>query len=228
MNHLFELTVGFFIFLHHGYSIYYTQSLKPKDILEVMTEKKIKFMITVPAFLKLLKSSIEAEISKKPAIIKAIFNFNLKIARLLPVNLKKKLFKPVHDKFGGEFFGCITGGAPLDPVVGDFFKNIGIRVYQGYGLSEASPVVAVNRGKYQDIKSVGPVLKSFETRIDENTEELLLRGPSVMKGYYSREDLTQEVIDSDGWLHTGDIAKIDKHGLIYITGNQKHDCFIRR
>ena len=222
MNHLFELTVGFFIFLHHGYSIYYTQSLKPKDILEVMTEKKIKFMITVPAFLKLLKSSIEAEISKKPAIIKAIFNFNLKIARLLPVNLKKKLFKPVHDKFGGEFFGCITGGAPLDPVVGDFFKNIGIRVYQGYGLSEASPVVAVNRGKYQDIKSVGPVLKSFETRIDENTEELLLRGPSVMKGYYSREDLTQEVIDSDGWLHTGDIAKIDKHGLIYITGRIKN------
>ena len=58
----------------------------------------------------------------------------------------------MHDKFGGEFFGCITGGAPLDPVVGDFFKNIGIRVYQGYGLSEASPVVAVNRGKYQDIK----------------------------------------------------------------------------
>ena len=222
MNHLFELTVGFFIFLHHGYSIYYTQSLKPKDILEVMTEKKIKFMITVPAFLKLLKTSIEAEISKKPAIVKTIFNFNLKIAKLLPVNLKKKLFKPIHDKFGGEFFGCITGGAPLDSAVGEFFNSIGIRVYQGYGLSEASPVVAVNRGKYQDIKSVGPVLNSFETRIDENTDELLLRGPSIMKGYYGREDLTQDVIDSEGWLHTGDIARIDEHGLIYITGRIKN------
>ncbi|MDE6138837.1 MAG: AMP-binding protein, partial [Candidatus Gastranaerophilales bacterium] len=223
MNHLFELTVGFFIFLNHGYSIYYTQSLKPKDILEVMTEKKIKFMITVPAFLKLLKSSIEAEINKKPAIIKTIFNFNLKIAKFLPINIKKKLFKPIHDKFGGEFYGCISGGAPLEPSVGDFFESIGIRVFQGYGLSEASPVVAVNRGKYIDIKSVGPVLSSFETRIDETTEELLLRGPSIMKGYYSREDLTQEVIDSDGWLHTGDIARIDdKTKLIYITGRIKN------
>lgn len=223
MNHLFELTVGFFIFLNYGHSIYYPQSLKPKDIMDVMAEKKIRFMITVPAFLKLLKTSIESEISKKPLYVQKLFNLSLRLAKLLPVSKRKILFKQIHKKFGGEFFGCISGGAPLDTSVGEFFENIGISVYQGYGLSETSPVVAVNRGKYQDLKSVGPVLNSFEAKIDSSNGELLLRGPSVMKGYYKRDDLTCEVIDSDGWLHTGDIAKIDsKTKLIYITGRIKN------
>lgn len=223
MNHLFELTVGFFTFLNHGFSIYYTQSLKPKDILNVMTEKKVQFMITVPAFLKLLKSSIETELSKKSPLVKIMFKVNYAIARFLPLNMKKILFAPIHKKFGGQFSGCISGGAPLDIGVGEFFDRIGINVYQGYGLSETSPVVAVNRGKYQDMKSVGPALNSFEAKVDENSGELLLRGPAVMKGYYGREDLTSEVITSDGWLHTGDIAKIDKKTkLIYITGRIKN------
>ena len=223
MNHLFELTVGFFTFLNHGYSIYYTQSLKPKDILEIMSEKKIRFMITVPAFLKLLKTSIETELYKKSPVIKFLFNFNYKIAAFLPMHIRKMLFASIHKHFGGEFFGCISGGAPLDPNVGEFFQRIGLKVYQGYGLSETSPVVAVNRGKYQDMKSVGPALESFETKIDESTGELLLRGPSVMKGYFGREDLTSEVLTFDGWLHTGDIARINpKTKLIYITGRIKN------
>lgn len=223
MNHLFELTVGFFTFLNHGYSIYYTQSLKPKDILEVMKEKKIKFMITVPAFLKLLKTSIESELSKKSKLIQFAFKFNYEIAKFLPIKMKRILFSSIHKKFGGEFFGCISGGAPLDASVGEFFERIGIKVYQGYGLSETSPVVAVNRGKYQDLKSVGPALNSFETKIDNETGELMLKGPSVMKGYYKRDDLTSEVITPDGWLHTGDIAQIDeKTKLIYITGRIKN------
>ncbi len=223
MNHLFELTVGFFIFLHHGYSIYYTQSLKPKDILEIMTEKKIRFMTTVPAFLKLLKSSIEAEIHKKSKFVQFMFKLNYAIAKFLPIDKRKLLFKQIHKHFGGEFWGCISGGAPLDYTVGEFFDRVGIRIFQGYGLSETSPVVAVNRGKYQDLKSVGPALNSFEVKIDETTGELMLKGPSVMKGYYGRDDLTNEVITPDGWLHTGDIAKIDpKTKLIYITGRIKN------
>ncbi len=223
MNHLFELTVGFFTFLNHGFSIYYTQSLKPKDILEVMTEKKIQFMITVPAFLKLLKTSIESELNKKPKIVQFLFKLNYKIAKFMPINLRRIMFSSIHKKFGGEFFGCISGGAPLDVKVGEFFERIGVKVYQGYGLSETSPVVAVNRGKYQDLKSVGPVLKSFEAKIDKDTGELMLKGPSVMKGYYNRKDLTNEVISSEGWLHTGDIAQINpKTKLIYITGRIKN------
>lgn len=223
MNHLFELTVGFFIFLNHGYSIYYPQSLKPKDIMEVMAEKKLKFMITVPAFLKLLKTSIESELSKKSPVIQTMFKICYAIARFLPLNKRRYLFSAIHKKFGGEFFGCITGGAPLDTGVGEFFERIGIKVHQGYGLSETCPVVAVNRGKYQDMKSVGPVLKSYEAKVDEATGELMLKGPSVMKGYYKQPELTSEVITPDGWLHTGDIARIDsKTNLIYITGRIKN------
>lgn len=223
MNHLFELTVGFFTFLNHGFSIYYAKSLKPHDILEIMTEKQIQFMVTVPAFLKLLKTSIESEINKKPPLVKKIFYFNYSIAKFLPYNARKILFAPIHKKFGGEFFGCIAGGAPLEAPVCDFFNRIGLKVAQGYGLSEASPVVAVNRGKHKDMKSVGTVLESYEAKTDESTGELLLRGPSIMKGYYNREDLTEEVIDPDGWLHTGDIARIDKKTkLIYITGRIKN------
>lgn len=223
MNHLFELTVGFFVFLNHGYSIYYPQSLKPKDIMDVMSEKKLKFMITVPAFLKLLKSSIESELNKKSPITKALFWTSYLLAKFIPLKMRRHLFSQIHSKFGGEFFGCITGGAPLDIGVGEFFERIGIKVHQGYGLSETCPVVAVNRGKYQDMRSVGPVLNSYEAKIDESTGELMLKGPSVMKGYYKNEEMTNEVITSEGWLHTGDIASIDpKTKLIYITGRIKN------
>jgi long-chain acyl-CoA synthetase len=189
----------------------------------MMTEKKIKFMITVPAFLKLLKSSIESELSKKSKLTKTMFNLMYSLSGALPLSMRRYLFPSIHKRFGGEFFGCISGGAPLDVNVGEFFERIGIKVYQGYGLSEASPVVSINRGKYQDMKSVGSLLDSYEAKIDDLTGELVLRGPSVMKGYYKREDLTSDVIDEEGWLHTGDIAKIDKRTqLVYITGRIKN------
>lgn len=223
MNHLFELTVGFFVFLNHGFSIFYPQSLKPKDIMDVMTEKEIKFMITVPAFLKLLKTSIESEISKQPLVVRAIFKSLYVFAKILPLKMRKHLFPTIHKKLGNKFFGCITGGAPLDYQVGQFFERIGIEVHQGYGLSEACPVVAVNRGKYQDMRSIGPVLNSFEARIDDSNGELMLKGPSIMKGYYKQEELTAETITSEGWLHTGDIASIHpKTKLVYITGRIKN------
>ena len=222
MNHLFELTVGFFSMLNHGYTIYYTKSLKPKDILEIMAEKKIRFLVTVPAFLKLLKTSAETDIRKKSAIYQFFFKVRYDIARYVPRALRRVFFKSVHKMFGAELYGCISGGAPLDESVGEFFDRIGVRVYQGYGLSETSPVVSVSKkGPNYDIRSVGPILDSFEAKIDEKSGELLLKGPSVMKGYYKRDDLTAEIIDSDGWLHTGDIAEIKK-GNLYITGRIKN------
>lgn len=223
MNHLFEMTVGFCTFLNYGFSVYYTQSLKPKDILGIMQEKKVEFMIVVPAFLKLLKAGIEAELKNAPKVTQAAFNFMYHLAKFIPsYAVKKVLFKKIHDKFGGNFIGCISGGAPLDIGVGRFFERIGIKVYQGYGLSETSPVVCVNTDKRSVLASVGRPLKHFEARIDSQTGELQLKGPSVMKGYHNQPELTREVIDEDGWLHTGDIAKIDKDGHIYITGRIKN------
>ncbi len=223
MNHLFEMTVGFSTFLNFGFSVYYAKSLKPKDILGVMREKQIEFMIVVPAFLKLLKSAIESEIKSSSMFNRAMFKALYHIAKFIPFYcVKKVLFKKIHNKFGGKFIGCISGGAPLDINVGRFFERIGIKVYQGYGLSETSPVVSINFDKRSVLASVGRPLEQYEARIDKETGELQLKGPSVMKGYHNRPDLTNEVIDSDGWLHTGDIAEFDKDGHIYITGRIKN------
>lgn len=223
MNHLFEMTVGFSTFLNFGFSVYYTQSLKPKDILSIMREKQVEFMIVVPAFLKLLKNGIESELNNSPKKIQIAFKVMFALAKFIPsYSIKKMMFKKIHDKFGGYFSGCISGGAPLDVSVGEFFERIGIKVYQGYGLSETSPVVSVNTDKRHDIASVGRALKSFEARVDESTGELMLRGPAVMKGYHNQPELTAEVIEPDGWLHTGDIAEITNDGHIYITGRIKN------
>lgn len=222
MNHLFELTVGFCIFLFFGFSIYYTQSLKPKDILMIMREKHVSFMIVVPAFLKLLKSGIENEIKSNP-VAKRLFPIMFNIAKIIPSQaLKKIMFKKIHDNFGGNFMGCISGGAPIDPQVAMFFETIGIKVYAGYGLSETSPVVSVNIEKRRDYTSVGKPLKGFECRIDEKTGEIQLKGGSVMKGYHNQPELTAETIDADGWLHTGDIGYLDKDGHLHITGRIKN------
>lgn len=222
MNHLFELTVGFLSFLNMGTSIYYSQSLKPKDLFNVIQEKQITFMVVVPAFLKLLKTSIEAEVNQMPKLKQLIFKLNYKIAEAVPsFMLRKLLFLPIHKKFGGKFKTCISGGAPLDITVAKFFNTIGIRVYEGYGLSEASPVVAVNIKGHNKLGSVGRALPNVEAKIAPGTGELLVKGDNVMKGYYNRPDLTAEVIDADGWLHTGDIAHIDKDGFIFITGRIK-------
>ncbi|MBQ4122534.1 AMP-binding protein [bacterium] len=223
MNHLFEMTVGFSTFLNFGHTIYYTNSLKPKDIASVMQEKRIQFMIVVPAFLKLLKAGIEKQIESSPKSVKKAFKFLYDLAKYIPFySVRKLLFWKIHKNMGGRFFGCISGGAPLDVEVGTFFERIGIKVYQGYGLSETSPVVSVNIDKRDVLSSVGPALRHFEARIDEKTGELLLRGPSVMKGYHNQPEMTAEVIDPEGWLHTGDIAKIDKDGHIFITGRIKN------
>lgn len=223
MNHLFEMTVGFSTFLNFGFSVYYTQSLKPKDILTIMKEKQVDFMIVVPAFLKLLKTSIEAELNNSSKSNRSMFKAMYTAAKFIPFySIKKLMFKKIHDKFGGHFIGCISGGAPLDIEVGKFFERIGIKVYQGYGLSEASPVVSINTDKRRELASVGKPLKTFTAKVDSETGELILKGPAVMKGYHNQPEMTASVIDSDGWLHTGDIAKIDKDGHIFITGRIKN------
>lgn len=223
MNHLFEMTVGFSTFLNFGCSLYYTPSLKPKDILSIMKEKRIQFMIVVPAFLKLLKSTIESELNNESKFEQLKFKIKFMIAKFVPsYRIKKFMFRKVHDKFGGKFTGCISGGAPLDVNVGKFFQTIGIRVFQGYGLTETSPVASINVDRHWDVASVGKPIKSFQAKVDSESGELLLKGPSVMKGYHNQPELTAQVIDEDGWFHTGDIAEIKNGGHIYITGRIKN------
>ncbi|MBQ4113877.1 AMP-binding protein [bacterium] len=223
MNHLFEMTVGFATFLNMGFSVYYTQSLKPKDCLNMIKDRKINFMISVPAFLRLMKTTLEAEMRNAPKFYQTLFKFNFHyVAKFLPFRwVKKILFRRLHNCFGGHFRSFMSGGAPYDFETAKFFRRIGIEVYEGYGLTETSPVASFNSKWNRDLRSVGELLPGFEGKIDPETGELLLRGPSIMKGYHNQPELTAEAIDKDGWFHTGDKARLEGRN-IYITGRIKN------
>lgn len=223
MNHLFEMTVGLATFLNFGFSIYYTKSLKPKDVLNIIQDRKIDFMILVPAFLRLLKNVMEAEIRNSSKWYQFTFPIKYFIAHFITFKwFKKIMFKRLHKLFGGSFKACLSGGAPFDLETARFFRRIGIDVYEGYGLTETSPVATMNLEKNRDMHSVGKVLPSYEAKVDPETGELLLKGPSVMKGYHNQPELTAQAIDKDGFFHTGDKAEIDKKGRVYITGRLKN------
>ena len=223
MNHLYEISVGFMSSLNKGASIYYSHSLKPKDILAVMNSKKIAFMATVPSFLKLLKTTLEAEIKQYGPFKSRFYKFKYAIAYALKNPYVSRLFfGEIRRKFGPKFKGFMSGGAPLEYEVGRFFETIGIDVYEAYGLSEASPVVSMNYKNHRRLGSVGKALPGVKVRTDSKTHELQVKGDNVMKGYYNKPELTKEVITEDGWLKTGDIAKISKQGFIYITGRIKN------
>ena len=223
MNHLFEMTVGFSTFLNLGFSVYYTHNLKPKDILNTMRDRKITFMVVVPAFLKLLKTGLEAEMKNTSKFSQKMFPILYHFAKFVPfIWAKKLMFRKIHKCFGGSFKGCMSGGAPLDLNVAKFFQRVGIQVYEVYGLTETSPIATINIERNRDLRSVGKPLPSYEAKTDPETGELLLKGPSVMKGYHNQPELTREAVDEDGWFHTGDIAKIDESGRVYITGRIKN------
>ena len=132
------------------------------------------------------------------------------------------MFRKIHKCFGGAFKGCMSGGAPLDLSVAKFFQRVGIQIYEVYGLTETSPIATINIERHRDLRSVGKPLPSYEAKIDSETGELLLKGPSVMKGYHNQPELTREAIDEEGWFHTGDKARIDDSGRVYITGRLKN------
>lgn len=223
MNHLFEMTVGFSTFLNLGFSVYYTHNLKPKDILNVMRDQKINFMIVVPAFLKLLKTGLEAEMKHTSEFSQKMFPILYHLAKFVPfIWAKKLMFRKIHNCFGGAFKGCMSGGAPLDINVAKFFQRVGIQVFEVYGLTETSPIATINIERNRDLRSVGKPLPSYEAKTDPVTGELLLKGPSVMKGYHNQPELTAQAVDEDGWFHTGDIARIDDKGRVYITGRIKN------
>ena len=222
LNHMFEITVGLLTMLYRGAQINYIKTLHPKEFTKIMQEKKITRIIAVPAFLKVLKRSIEREIQKSDPISRNLFKIFFKVSKFIPFNfLRKLLFFKVHSSFGGELNEFISGGAPLDNNIAEFFIILGIPVYQGYGLTETGPVVTGNNPKYNRLGSVGKPLPSVAIKISKEGE-IWVKGPNIMKGYYNRSDLTNEVIDKDGWFHTGDLGRIDKDGYLYIIGRLKN------
>ena len=221
LNHTLELDCGFFGMLYMGAKIVYIKSLNPKELTSTMKEKGITNMIVVPLVAKMLKNSIDKQINKQPKSAQQAFKFMYKIAKFMPRNIKRLMFKSVIDGLGGKLECFICGGAPLEDSVAEFFDRIGVPVFQGYGLTETSPTISTNRYGHSKIGTVGQALPSVSVKIADNGE-ILATGPNVMQGYYGKPEMTAEVIDEDGWFHTGDIGEIDKDGFIKITGRIKN------
>ena len=221
LNHLLELTDGFFSMLYMGAQIIYIKSLNPKELTEAMKEKEITNMIVVPLVAKMLKNSIDKQIKKQPEKVRKAFNIMYKLAKFAPRKVRRLMFKSIIDGLGGKLECFISGGAPLESNIAEFFDRIGIPVFQGYGLTETSPTVSTNYYGNNKIGTVGKPLPSVKVKLAENGE-LLVTGQNVMQGYYGKPEMTAEVIDEDGWFHTGDIAEIDKDGYIQITGRIKN------
>ena len=221
LNHLLELNVGFFGMLFMGAKIVYIKSLNPKELTSVMKEKQITNMIVVPLVAKMLKNSVDKQIKKQPKPAQNIFKFLYGIARFMPRAIRRMMFKSIIDGFGGKFECFVVGGAPLDTEVAEFFNRIGIPAFEGYGLTETSPVISTNHYGASKIGTVGKALPSVKVKLSEQGE-ILATGPNVMQGYYNKPEMTTEVIDEEGWFHTGDIGEIDKKGFIKITGRIKN------
>ncbi len=221
LNHLLELNVGFFGMLYMGAKIVYIKTLNPKELASAMKEKQVTNMIVVPLVAKMLKNSVDKQIKKLPESQQKVFKFMYAAAKYMPRRIRRIMFKSIIDGFGGKFECFISGGAPLEADIAEFFERIGIPAFEGYGLTETSPVISTNEYKNHKIGTVGKPLPSVTVKLSEQGE-ILVQGPNVMQGYYNKPEMTAEVIDENGWFHTGDIGEIDKDGFIKITGRIKN------
>ncbi|MDJ0908623.1 MAG: AMP-binding protein [Woeseiaceae bacterium] len=221
LSHLFELTAGFLGILYGGGSIRFCASLMPQDIAAAMRQQRITCMTAVPLFLKLLAAAIRREIDKQPRLKRVVCRAMAAVSPMLPMALRRRVFKPLRDRLGGQLEYFVCGGAPLDRATRRFFERIGIPVYEGYGLAETSPVIATNGPVTRRSGSVGKPLPGVEVRISAEGE-ILTRGPQVMRGYFGNPELTARIIDEDGWLHTGDLGFLDSRGFLHVTGRRKN------
>ena len=214
LHHIFPLAGSMLMPIYTGATIVESPSMQSADLLRTFAENKIDLMIGVPKLYKLLYQGISDKLNEK-FIIRTLF----KLVKLIDSKkLAKKIFKKVHDRFGGRLEYMISGGAALDPPVGKFFHALGFEVLEGYGMTEAAPMITFTRpGKFK-AASPGQALPGLEMRIKD--DEIIARGPNIMKGYYNRTEETNDVI-KDGWLYTGDLGRIDRKGYLHITGRKK-------
>jgi len=225
LHHVFECTAGFLYPLSIGASVAFCDGVK--YVVDNLKEYKITAMISVPAVYDIMYRKLMKGIDKKGKTETVKKGIKLTNALLkLKIDLRRKVFSEIHENLGGHLNFLVAGGAALDPVTEKGFNDLGLNLVQGYGLTETAPVVAAETPKYHRLGSIGKAFPSVEVKIFEPNEEgvgeLLAKGPNVMLGYYNNEEATKEAIDKDGWFHTGDLAKMDKDGYIYIAGRKKN------
>ena len=221
LHHVFECTVGFLFALYVGAETVFCDGIR--HIVENLNEYKVTVMASVPAIYERIFKIIRREIAESGNLNEILENE--KIYANASMEEKKKIFKNIHEILGGNIRLLISGAASLDKEIEEKYRKLGLNLVQGYGLTETSPVIGIGTKKYYKLGSIGKTVPSVEAKvIDCNSEgigELIVKGPNIMLGYYQNDEATEKAI-IDGWFHTGDLAKIDKDGYIFICGRKKN------
>ena len=232
INHVYERMVNY-QYQYKGVSIYYAESMD--TIGDNLRELKPHGFATVPRLLEKVYDKIMAKGKSLPFIKKSIFLWAVKLGSKYELNrangswyefklkiARKLIFSKWQEALGGNIMFMCSGGAALQVRLERLFWAAGIPVQEGYGLTETSPIIAANQNSYPDVKfgTVGPVLKGVEVKIADDGE-ILARGPNIMLGYYKNPELTKQVIDEDGWFHTGDIGCWEDDRFLKITDRKK-------
>ncbi|MGE0452997.1 MAG: long-chain fatty acid--CoA ligase [Vicinamibacteria bacterium] len=235
LSHVFERMGGHYLMLLKGVTIAYAESFE--KLADNMLEVRPTILLSVPRLYEKIYARVLERVSGDPPLRQRIFHWAVAVGRrvfrhfvegtsvgpLLGAQHKLAqalVFSKIQARTGGRLRVAVSGGAPLGREIAEFFGAIGILILEGYGLTETSPVIAVNVPGALRPGSVGKPLPGVEVRIAEDGE-ILTRGPHVMKGYFGKPEATTEAIDPDGWFHTGDIGVLDKDGFLVITDRKK-------
>ena len=224
LHHTFAFTVSVMTNIYYGVDTLIAPSLK--NVMELIGDFKPTYLAVVPMIVEKVDKGIlqKIEKSRKKKLL-GILDKVCKPFDALGIGLRNRCFSAIRNGLGGELDFIISGGAPIDQQIIDRFDSYGIRIMNGYGISECSPVVSVNRRYHYRAGSIGQALPEVKVKIDnpdENGEgEICVQGDIVMLGYYNMPEETEKAI-VDGWFHTGDLGKLDKDGFIYITGRIKN------
>ena len=220
LHHVFECTVGFLFSLYVGAETVFCDGIR--HIPENLAEYKVSVMASVPAIYERLFKIIKKHLEKQGKV-EQILKDEEKY-KDSSMEKKKEVFKEIHDLLGGNIKLFISGAASLEPSIEEKFRRLGFNMVQGYGLTETSPVVAIGNKKYHKTGSIGKCFPSDEVKLlDINKDgigELAVKGPNVMLEYYENKEATEKVL-KDGWFQTGDLARIDEEGYIFICGRKK-------
>ena len=225
MNHSYEVSTGHLALSRFGATTFLNDSIK--NALKNFAFFKPDSLLLVPLFVETIHKRIWMNIDKKGMRKKVRMAIKLSNAlRKIGIDKRRKFFREILDAFGGNLKTIICGGAPLSKHLIEDFEAFGIDIYEGYVITECSPLVSVNRFGKKKLGSVGPTVLCCEAKIDkaegDETGEILVKGDNVMMGYYKNPEATAEVFTEDGWFRTGDLGYIDSEGSIFITGRKKN------
>lgn len=224
-HHTYEAVAGLLVSLHHHSTICINENLK--YVMKNLLTYKPDYIYLVPAFAEEFYRRIWSTAKKtgKEKGLRTLIKTSNNL-RKVGIDARRKLFSTIHENFGGNLKKIVCGGAPVRPEIGEFFDAIGINLINGYGITECSPLVSANRDYFNDWNTVGCPLPCCEIKLDDITPEgigeICVKGDIVMLGYYKMPEITAEVLEEDGWFHTGDYGTMNDLGQLKITGRKKN------